>query len=366
MEYNWQRSDWPEFRFDPSRMEADLLAFADKAGQVEGLLRGLPEVLRQETVADVLVTEAIETSAIEGEFLSRPDVVSSVRNQLGLNVEKAAVRDVASASAAEFEVRARASWDQPMSAALLFDWHRTLLRGARLRDLGAWRTHVEPMRVISPRIASPVVHFEAPPSSQVPTEMRRFIAWFNQSREVIRQAPIRSALVHLYFESIHPFEDGNGRMGRALSEKALSEGLGRPVLLSLSRVIEADRSAYYDAFKAAQTRNEVTEWVAYFVGTILRAQEQTEALVGFVLQKALFFERFREQLNPRQLKAVRRILEAGPEGFEGGINARKYKNLTEVSKATATRDLQDLVEQGVLRPIGAGRSARYVLILDAE
>jgi Fic family protein len=364
MKYNWQRADWPEFHFDPSRLEGDLLAFADNAGQVGGLLRALPEALRQETVADVLITEAIETSAIEGEFLSRPDVVSSVRNQLGLNVEKASVRDVASASAAEFEVKARESWDQPLSEALLFDWHRTLLRGARLRELGAWRTHAEPMRVISPRIDGPVVHFEAPPSPQVSAEMRRFIAWFNQSREEIRQAPVRSALVHLYFESIHPFEDGNGRIGRALSEKALSEGLGRPVLLSLSRVIEADRGAYYDALKAAQTRNEVTAWVAYFVGVILRAQEQTEHLVAFVLQKTRFFERFREQLNTRQLKVVRRILEAGPEGFEGGINARKYKNLTEVSKATATRDLQDLVAKGVLRPIGAGRSARYALRME--
>jgi Fic family protein len=193
--------------------------------------------------------------------------------------------------------------------------------------------------------------------------MQAFIRWFNGSRSDLKQGPVRAALAHLYFESIHPFEDGNGRIGRAISEKALSQGLGRPVLLSLSRAIEAERSAYYEALKQAQKSNEVTEWIEYFLRTTLKAQEQTEQLVEFVLKKTQFFDRYRDELNERQLKVVRRVLEAGPEGFEGGINARTYKNLTEVSKATATRDLQDLVAKRVLRPIGAGRSARYDLDL---
>ncbi len=363
MLYNWQQADWPQFRFDLTRIEGDLLAFADKAGQVGGLLRALPESTRNEAVADVLIAEAIKTSEIEGEHLSRPDVASSVRNQLGLNTQPEPVRDKKSAGAAELAVQVREGWDVLLDEALLFGWHATLFQGGSLSAVGCWRSHDSPTQVISPRIGEPVVHFEAPPSSAVPQEMLQFIAWFNASRNEIKQGPVRSALAHLYFESIHPFEDGNGRIGRALSEKALSEGLGRPVLLSLSRAIEGKRTDYYDALKEAQRSNEVTEWIRYFVGTIVEAQALTETWVDFVLKKTQFFDRFRDVLNERQAKVVRRILEAGPDGFEGGINARKYKNLTEVSKATATRDLQDLVAQGALLPVGAGRSARYDLNL---
>ncbi|TVP79471.1 MAG: Fic family protein [Puniceicoccaceae bacterium] len=363
MEYNWQQADWPEFCFDSGQIEEDLLVFADKAGQVGGLLRALPEGTRDEAVVDILITEAMKTSEIEGEYLSRPDVASSVRKQLGLNVVADPVRDIRSVGAAELAVQVRETWDLPLSDALLFAWHKTLFQGVRGQAVGCWRRHETPMRVISPRIDKPVVHFEAPPSAQVPAEMQRFIAWFDASRREIKQAPVRSALAHLYFESIHPFEDGNGRIGRAIAEKALSEGLGRPVLLSLSRAIEANRAGYYDALKQAQRSNEVTEWVQYFVRTIVEAQEQAESLVVFVLKKAQFFDRFRGKFNERQVKVIQRMLQAGPTGFEGGINARKYKNLTEVSKATATRDLQELVAMGALLPVGAGRSARYELAL---
>jgi len=173
-------------------------------------------------------------------------------------------------------------------------------------------------------------------------------------------------LVRLYFESIHPFGDGNGRIGRALSEKALSEGLGRPVLLSLSRAIEADREAYFEALKKAQRGNEVTECIRYFVAVIREAQSPTEGRVEFVLKKARFFDRFREQLSERQLKVVRRMLRAGSESFQGGINKRKYRSLTGVSKATATRDFQDLAAKEALLPVGAGRSARYVVHLGSN
>lgn len=359
MLYNWQQADWPHFRFDLSRIEGDLLAFADRAGQVGGLLRALPEAARNEAVADVLIAEAIKTSEIEGDYVSRADVASSIRNQLGLNATPEPVRDFRSAGAAELAIQVRETWNVPLDAGLLFDWHRTLFQGARSVAIGRWRSHESPMQVISSRMAEPVVHFEAPPSSRVPDEMQGFIRWFNSSRNQIPHGPVRSALAHLYFESIHPFEDGNGRIGRALSEKALSEGLGRPVLLSLSRAIEANRDAYYDALKQAQRSNEVSKWIRCFSRTILEAQTLTETLVEFVVKKTQFFDRFRDTLNERQAKVIGRILQAGPGGFEGGMNARKYKNLMQVSKATATRDLQDLVVKGAFLPVGSGRSARY-------
>lgn len=152
--------------------------------------------------------------------------------------------------------------------------------------------------------------------------MNRFIQWFNQTApggdKEIRRGPVRSAVAHLYFETLHPFEDGNGRIGRAIAEKALSQTLGRPVLLSLSRTIEADKQAYYNALERAQKSNDITSWVKYFVGVILTSQQQTISLVDFVLKKTQFFDRFKNSLNERQVKAVKRVFEAGPEGIEGG------------------------------------------------
>lgn len=221
------------------------------------------------------------------------------------------------------------------------------------------------MQVVSGRIDRPTVHFEEPPSAEVPTEMARFIQWFNDTAsggpKTIPHPPVRSALAHLYFESIHPFEDGNGRIGRALSEKALSQGLDRPVVLSLSAAIDAERNAYYDALKSAQRGNEVSEWVRWFVGVVVKAQQGAEAQVRFVLRKSKFLQRHESKLNERQLKVVQRMFDAGPEGFIGGMNARKYVALTGTSKATSTRDLQQLASLGALVPVGGGRSTPYEL-----
>ena len=221
------------------------------------------------------------------------------------------------------------------------------------------------MRLVSGSIGKEKIHFEAPPSDQVEKEMEHFISWFNDTApggpKEIKIAPVRAAIAHLYFETIHPFEDGNGRIGRAIAEKALSQTIGRPVLLSLSRTIEADKNTYYAALEKAQKSNEITEWIKYFVGVTLAAQKQARESVDFILKKSKFFDRFKDALNERQLKVIRRMLEEGPEGFEGGMNARKYVSIAKTSKATATRDLQQLVELGVLIAEGGGRSIHYRL-----
>lgn len=221
------------------------------------------------------------------------------------------------------------------------------------------------MQVVSGAIGRETVHFEAPPSRDVPILMKQFVTWFNATgpsgEKPIRQAPIRSALAHLYFESIHPFEDGNGRIGRAISEKVLSQGQGRPVLLSLSRTIEPQRNAYYDALNSAQCTNEVREWLEYFVNLCIRAQQDAGVQVSFTLQKARFFDAFKDQLNERQLRVVRRMMEEGPKGFEGGMSADKYSAVAKTSKATATRDLQALLGMGALSVTGGGRNTRYWL-----
>lgn len=367
MMYNWQQADWPHFRYDLTAVSGGLLAFAERSGRVDGLLQGLPEGLEAEAVIDLMIAEAIKSSAIEGEVLEREDVMSSIRNHLGLNPALQPVKSRMAAGAGELMVAVRSTFSQPLEQATLFSWHGMLLGGTPGMRIGGWRQHAEPMQVVSGRIDRPLVHFEAPASADVPAEMARFMEWFNATAPdgptPIPQALVRSAIAHLYFESIHPFEDGNGRIGRAISEKALSQGLGRPVLLSLSRTIEAKRNAYYDSLKAAQRSNEITAWLGYFVETALAAQLDAEAQITFILRKSKFFQRFQNQLTARQAKVIHKMFAAGPGGFTGGINARKYVALTQVSKATATRDLQDLVAIGALDPIGAGRNTRYDLHL---
>jgi Fic family protein len=366
MTYNWQQSDWPEFRYNLSSIEDALFALAERTGHASGLLKGLPADTQVEAAIGMMVVEAIKTSAIEGELLSRNDVMSSIRKNLGLETGPPS-GDKRAQGAAELMIAVRNNFETPLSDHLLFEWHRMIMAGHRHIVAGQWRTHAESMQVMSGALGHERVHFEAPPSAQVPAEMARFIQWFNStspSRTTdIRKAAVRSAITHLYFESIHPFEDGNGRIGRALSEKTLSQGLGRPVLLSLSRAIEAKRRDYYDALKEGQQSNEITPWISWFVQMILEAQIQADTQIEFTLKKTRLFDRFRDQLNDRQLRALRRMLDEGPDGFEGGMSAKKYMTITGAPKATATRDLQDLAEKGIFVPTGGGRSTQYQIRL---
>jgi Fic family protein len=367
MSYNWQLADWPNFRFEPARVEDLLVAIAGHSGKVSGLLAGLPAGLEAEAVLDLMIEEAIKSSAIEGEILPRNDVVSSIRNQLGLNTPPESVSNRMANGAGELMTTVRRTFAEPLSADELFSWHSILMQGASGIKVGVWRAGSDPMQVVSGLMHRPTLHFEAPPAANVPREMERFIAWFNRTGpdgpQPLKHAAIRSGIAHLYFESIHPFEDGNGRIGRAIAEKALSQGMGQPVLLSLSRSIEAQRSAYYDALESAQKSNDLTGWLVYFLGTVLHSLLDSERQILFSVKKARFFNQHRAALSERQGKVIHRMFEAGPAGFRGGMNSRKYIALTGVSKATATRDLQDLVGIGALVPHGGGRSASYQLKL---
>ena len=367
MRYNWQQKDWTEFQYDLSEVEDLLFEFTQRVGRVSGLLEGLPEDMQTEAIIDLMVSEAIKTSEIEGEYLSRKDVMSSIRNNLGLGHPKEQVNDKRAEGAAELMMNVRNHFSDTLDKKTLFAWHKMLMRGNTQIVSGKWRTHTEPMQVISGAMGREKIHFEAPPSSRVPKEMDGFIEWFNKTapgeKEEIKKPIVRSAIAHLYFESIHPFEDGNGRIGRAISEKALSQSIKRPVLLSLSKAIESNKKVYYQALEKAQSSNDITPWIKYFVGTTLEAQIQAEDLIEFTLKKAKFFDQHKDQLSERQLKVVRRMLEEGPQGFEGGMTAKKYEGITKVSKATATRDLQELSEMGVFVLLGGGRSTRYELNL---
>lgn len=367
--YNWQQKDWPKFTYTIENVEDILFLFVEKVGMATGILNALPEKMQLETMIDIMVSEAIKTSEIEGEYLSRKDVLSSIRKNLGLVSSLEYIQDKKAEGIGRLMIDVRNTYKDELTKEQLFFWHKMLLPDSRDIAIGQWRTHEEPMQIISGPLGKQKVHFEAPPSSRVPKEMDRFIKWFNKTApggsKEMKKAPIRSAIAHLYFETIHPFEDGNGRIGRAIAEKALAQGVGRSIMISLSQTIDANKKAYYDALKKAQRSNEITGWVKYFVNTISTAQSEAEEQIDFTLKKVKFFDRFKDKLNERQLKVIRRMLEEGPKGFAGGINASKYGSITKISKATATRDLQALKEIGALIPLGegGGRSTKYAVNL---
>jgi len=226
------------------------------------------------------------------------------------------------------------------------------------------------MQVVSGAMHEPKVHFEAPPSSATPREMKNFIIWFNRTAPNGREplpSLTRAGIAHLYFVSIHPFEDGNGRIARALSEKALAQSLNQPTLTALAATILIRRNAYYNALAAANKRIEITPWLAWFADTALEARRRTIAHVEFLIQKTRLLDRLRGELNDRQKKALLRMLREGPAGFKGGLSAANYATITGASPATTTRDLADMVDKGALIRVGERRHARYhVAIVDGR
>ena len=364
MTWNWQKSDWPDFTWNRARLEKGEQQFLLGGGVLVGTVKHLPEEDRQQLTVDAMSTEAVTTSEIEGEILDCASVQSSIRKQLGLVADERRVRP-AEQGIAEMMVDLYRSFSKPLSQEMLFRWHEMIVSGRRdLKDVGRYRTGTEPMQVVSGRIDAPGVHFEGPPSSQVTSEMHRFLEWFARTGGDGQQplsALTRAAVGHLYFESIHPFEDGNGRIGRAIAEKSLAESLGQPTLITLAATILLRRKTYYEALEAANKQNEITNWVAWFAGIAIEAQRRTIALVEFLIDKTKLLDRLKGELNERQTKAVMRMFREGPEGFKGGLSAGKYTTITGSSPATTTRDLSDLVTKGALTRDGELRHARYRL-----
>ncbi len=366
MKWNWQRPDWPRFTWKSERIAKAEEQFLLGGGVLVGTVRHLGTEDHDRLTVDAISTEALTTSAIEGEILDRDSVQSSIRRQLHLGDDRRRIRP-AEHGIAEMMVDLYRHYAIPLSDALLFAWHRMLFTGRRdLRDVGRYRTHLEPMQVVSGRVYEPTVHFEAPPSGAVPGEMARFIDWFNLTGPA-GGAPLpaltRAGIAHLWFESIHPFEDGNGRLGRAISERALAQSLGRPSLSALAATILARRRAYYGALERANKDNEITAWLAWFAGIGIEAQRRTLAQVEFIVETTRLLDGLRGRLNDRQERAIRRMLREGPEGFEGGLSAGKYVTIARTSSATATRDLAELVALGALRRAGERRHARYHLAI---
>ena len=361
MTWIWQHAEWPRFVWDRSRLAPLEERFLHESGRRVGAWRHLPEQERTELRIEWLSDEALDTSAIEGEILDRTSVQSSIRRHFGLGGDLRRVTP-AEAGVAEMMVALYHTFDSPLDHATLWAWHGMLMRERPgLVVIGGYRQHRDAMQVVSGPDYRRRVHYEAPPSDQVAAEMDRFVAWYGQQGRL--PALTRAGAAHFYFVCIHPFEDGNGRIGRALAEKALAQSLGEPSLIALSRAIVRRRKAYYDALEAANRSLDITDWLEWFAGIVLSAQAWSERRLIRLIEQTRMFDRLRGRLNPRQTKALLRLFREEPDGFAGGLSAANYRRITGAPASTATRDLADLVAKRALRRTGERRHTRYWLDL---
>jgi Fic family protein len=380
----WQLAAWPALTWDEQAAQAALQDAQAAQMQVSSALQSIGFEGHSGINRDLWSQDALATAAIEGQSLDVQAVRSSVGNRLGLAMPKSNDRDVE--GLVQVMQEASEQHAQPMTGQRLCAWQQMLFpsnveKPAKLQvQVGAYRTHAEPMQIISGVLGKEVVHYTAPPSSQVPQEMDRFLYWLHatqpsaQSPAAIERPPwlVRAALAHLWFETIHPFEDGNGRVGRAVADYVIAQELNSTHrVFSLSRQIQQERKAYYDALNAASTTMsahtlsqgiDVTTWVLWFVGVFTRGCQHSLSVIRQASDKAAFWQRCASvDLNERQRKVLARLLDAGDGGFLGGLTADTYIKLTSASKATATRDLTQLLETGLLAVQGQGKATRYAV-----
>jgi Fic family protein len=336
-------------------------------------MRELGLDVKEQARAEVLIEEVLKTSEIEGERLDAGAVRSSVARRLGLpTAGLPEIRDRHADGVVEILLDATLDFEKELTAERLFGWHAALFptgySGLHPIRVGNWRDDRNgPMRVVSGPIGREKIHYEAPPAEGLDREMARFLRWWAKSRHE-GDGLLRAAMAHLWLVAIHPFEDGNGRIARTLSEMALAQDENlAPRFYSLSSRIMAERESYYAVLdRTNKGDGDLTEWMNWFLGCMAKALMHSSALLANVMQKARFRQHHAQtELNDRQRKVLNQLLEAGPSGFEGGMTNRKYAGMTHVSRATAQRELADLVTKGVLQanPAG-GRSASYDLAWD--
>jgi Fic family protein len=362
--YIHELAEWPGFHWNKERLAQPLADVRHRQGVLIGHMGALGFNLRQEAVLQTLTTDVIKSSEIEGERLDPEQVRSSIARRLGMDVGalKAADRDVE--GVVEMMLDATRNYNQPLTAERLFGWHAALFptrrSGMRKITVGAWRDDREgPMQVVSGPMGKERVHFEAPAAPRVEKEMSAFLDWFNGNSDL--DPVMKAGLAHLWFVSIHPFDDGNGRIARAIADMALARSENSPQrFYSMSAQIRQDRNAYYEILEQMQKGDmDVTPWMEWFLGCLGRAIDGAQTVLAAVLAKARFWERAqRGSINDRQKLVLNRLL----DGFEGKLTTTKYAKLTKSSPDTALRDINLLVEAGLLvRSSEGGRSTSYAI-----
>jgi len=364
----WQEPDWPKFHWDTPRLAPVLQCAHTHRLKLHQLLNQLDTSLIPEASAALISRESLSTAGIEGEQLDPADVRSSVARRLQLPLESGQPRTNAKVDGlVNLLLTASSHPTTPLSLGTLHAWHNSLFAagpdGLRAIRIGSLRGN-DPMQVVSGPIGRETVHVEAPPREGLETELQQLIHWFNHPPSDL-DGLIRAGIAHLWFVTLHPYDDGNGRLARALTDRALVQVDAHAVCihhaLTLSARIQEQRESYYLQLERCQKGTlEITEWLLWFLEQLSADAQQNGRVVNAVRAKALFWWTHRHaSFNPRQRKLLNRLLDAEPEGFEGGLTLRKAISLTRTSRATAWRDLRELVDQQALEPIGAGRSSAY-------
>lgn len=364
--YIHQLDAWPKVHFDHAAVSGPLAAVRHRQGRLAGRMDALGFELRSEAVLETLTADVVKSSEIEGEILERSQVRSSIARRLGMDIGGLPPVDRNVEGVVEMTLDAVGAFDKPLTQERLFGWHAALFptgRSGMLRiAVGRWRDEeAGPMQVVSGPFGREKVHFEAPPASRVAGEMAAFLEWF-ESPDTLDPV-LRAALAHLWFVTIHPFEDGNGRIARAVGDMALarSEGSGQR-FYSLSSQIRQDRKGYYEILERTQKGDlDITPWLLWFLACLDRALDDSARILEDVLRKAAFWQALAgEPLGERQRKVLNRLL----DGFDGKLTSSKWAKLTKTSPDTALRDINDLVARGILaRDPGGGRSTSYSLVL---
>jgi len=362
--YIWQLPDWPNLTYDVAALAAPLAQVHRAQGQLMGRMAGLGMAQREQATLQVLTQEVIKTSEIEGERLSLDAVRSSIARRLGLDIGALAPSDRKVDGVVDVVLDATGHFDQPLTAERLFGWHAALFPtgySGRVRiTVAAWRTDASgPMEVVSGPVGREKVHFTAPPASTLLAQTNAFLKWFEAAP--MGDALIKAGLAHLWLVTLHPFDDGNGRISRAVGDMALARAEGTSQrFYSFSAQIQRERKDYYDQLEATQKGPlDVTPWLGWFLGCLLRAVQGADATLAGVLDKARFWQRWAgTPMNARQTQVLNRVL----DGFEGKLSNAKWAALGKCSADTALRDINDLLARGVLRKLeGGGRSTGYAL-----
>lgn len=363
--YIWQHADWPAFGYDAARLAAPLAEVAHQQGRLLGRLAETADTVQDEASLAVLTQDVVKTSEIEGELLDVASVRSSLARHLGVEIGALAPTDRHVDGVVEMVLDATAHRNDPITADRLFGWHAALFptgySGRTRLTIGAWRTDAAgPMQVVSGGYGRERVHFEAPPAARLDSEMRQFLDWANT--DATEPALVKAGLAHLWFVTVHPFDDGNGRIARALGDLWLARAdHSSRRFYSLSAQIQRDRAAYYRILERTQKGTlDVTEWLIWFLETLHRAIRHSDETVDKVLRESRFWRLWPSApMNDRQITMLNRLL----DGFDGKLTSRKWAIITKCSQDTALRDINELVDLGVLERSGAGgRSTSYELV----
>ncbi|MBC3365907.1 Fic family protein [Pseudomonas sp. SWRI154] len=372
----WQRPDWPDFHWQAEALAPLLRECVQAQGQLLGMTGAVTASLSAQNELDALLQNIVTSSAIEGEQLNVGSVRSSLARRLGLEQGDDTSVSQRSEGLANLLLDATRHFNQPLTVARLLGWHAWLfpdqasdLAHRQIR-VGALRGD-EPMQVVSGRLDRPTVHFEAPPRQGLEQQLQTFIDWFEVSRHQADLDPLlRAGIAHFWFVTLHPFDDGNGRLTRTLTDLALAQGEAQAIrFYAMSVSILDDRAGYYRILENSQKATlDITGWLTWFLQTLLRSLHTAMAQIESVLGKTRFWQAHRAStFTPEQIKVLNRLLDGGEKGFEQGINAAQYQAVAKVSKATATRHLAELLEKGCLeRMPGGGRSTRYRINYPAD